>query len=65
MLDDEYDDDGSDSRSAGTCTFPFRFGDSVGHAVDSAGRFRGIGSSSFFPIGIDSIGVVFRWSCLY
>ena len=30
FLDDESDNDGSDSGSSGMCAFPFRFGDSVG-----------------------------------
>ena len=37
-IDDKSGDDGSDSRSAGTFPFPFRFEDSVGHVDDSVGR---------------------------
>ena len=37
LLDDESDDDESDSRSAGMCTFPFRFDESVGCVGDSVG----------------------------
>ena len=46
-LDDESDDDGSDSGSSGECAFNFRFDDSVG-------RFSGVGSVFFGPIGVDS-----------
>ena len=54
MIDDESDDDGSDSGSAGMCDFTFRFEDSVGRADnsvgrvdDSVGRVRGVGSRNF------------------
>ena len=50
-LDGEYDDDGSDSRSADMFSFPLRF-------YDSVGRVRGVGSGFFFPVGIKSIGDV-------
>ena len=64
-LDDESDDDGSDSGSAGTCAFPIRFEESIGHINDSVGhvdnsvcRVHGVGSDIFFPTGIKSIGDV-------
>ena len=59
MLDDESDDDGSTSRSAGTCTFPFCFEESVDHVDDSVGCVRGVGSGIFSLTGIESIGEVF------
>ena len=46
MLDDHSDDGGSDSRSSGTCAFPFCFDDSVGCV-------SGVGSGMFFPIGVE------------
>ena len=54
LLDDESDNDGSDSGSAGTCTFPFRFDESVG-------RVCGVGSGIFFPIEVDSKCDVFTF----
>ena len=39
-LDDESGDDGSYSRSAVTCSFPFRFEDSVGRFDDYVGRIE-------------------------
>ena len=63
ILDDESDDDGSDSRSAGTCAFPFRFEESVGHVDDSVGNVDGsfcrvcvVGFGVFVPILIKSMG---------
>ena len=57
---DESDDDGSDSRSAGTCDFPFcfeksvgRVGDFVGSADVSVGSVCGAGSGVFIPTGIE------------
>ena len=65
MLDDESDDDGYDSGSAGTCTFNFCFEDSVGcvdnsvGCVDnSVGFVCGVGPGVFVPIVIESIGDV-------
>ena len=58
MLDDESDDDGSTSRSAGTCTFPFCFEESVDHVDDSVGCVRGVESRVFLPKGNESIGDV-------
>ena len=55
-LYDESDGDGSDSRSAGTCAFPFRFEDSVGGVYDYVGLVPGVGSGIFVPMGIQSIG---------
>ena len=45
-LDDEYDDDGSDSGSYVTCNFTFRFDDSIV-------LVSGVGSGVFVPIGVD------------
>ena len=51
-LDDKSDNDGSDSKSSGTCTFPFHFDDSVGGV-------SGMGSVVFVPIVVESnCGVV-------
>ena len=62
-LDDDSGDDGSYSRSAVTCSFPFRFEDSVGCVDDSVscvndsvGHVCGVGSGVFVLIGIESIG---------
>ena len=57
-LDDESDNYGSDSGSAGTCNFPFLFEDSVGHVENSVGRVCGVVYGIFVLIGIESIGVV-------
>ena len=66
MLEDEYDDDGSDSGSAVVCAFPFRFDDSVGYVDDSVScvddsvcQVCGVGYGIFVPIGIESIGDFF------
>ena len=61
LLDDEYDNDGSDSGSSGTFNFSFCFDDSVGHV-------SGVGYGVFFPIGFKSKCDVFtllHFSCLY
>ena len=62
MFDDESDDNGSDSGSAGTCAFPFCFdesfgfvGDYVGRVEESIGCVSGVGSDTFVPKGIKSI----------
>ena len=48
LFDDESDDDGSTSGSAGTRAFTFRFGDSVVRVDDSVGCVCGVGSGIFF-----------------
>ena len=65
-LDDESDNDRSDSGSAGTCDFTFRFekyvvhvDNFVGRVDDSIGRVCWVRSGVFVLIGIDSIGEVF------
>ena len=65
FLDDESDNDGSDSGSAGTCAFPFcfdgsvgRVGDSVGRVDESFGCVSNMGSVVFFLTRIESIGDV-------
>ena len=55
-FDDESEDNGSESGSTGTCTFPFRFEDYVGRVENSVGRVRGMVSGVLFTIGIKSIG---------
>ena len=50
----ESDNDGSESRSNGTCAFLFCFDYSVGRVDYSVGSVRGVASSVFFPIGIKS-----------
>ena len=64
-LDEDSDNDGYDSRSAGTCAFPFCFaesvvcvGDYVGRVDDSFGRVCGMGSGIFILTVIESIGEV-------
>ena len=47
FLYDKSDDDGSDSGSSGTCTFPLRFEKSVV-------RVSALGSGVFVPIGVKS-----------
>ena len=54
MIDDESDNDGSDSGSAGTCDFNFRFEYSIGHEDASVVPVRGVDSSVFVTIGIES-----------
>ena len=58
LLNDESDDDGSDSGSAGTCAFPFRFEKSIGYVYNSIGRVCGVGYGIFVSTGIKSIGDV-------
>ena len=65
FFNDESDDDGFDSRSVGTCTFSFRFDESIGRVGDSVGRVEksvgctsGVGSGGFFSTGIYSTGDV-------
>ena len=64
-LNDESDDDGSDSRSAGTCALPFCFDESVGcvgvyigFVGNSIGCVCGVGSGVIVPTGIESIADV-------
>ena len=52
FLNDESDDDGSNSGSDGTYTFYFLFGESIG-------RVCGVGYGVFVSTGIDSIGDIF------
>ena len=47
-LDDESDNDGSESRSSGTCAFPFCFEESVDRVDNSVGHIRGVGFGVFF-----------------
>ena len=47
FLDDESEDDGSDSGASGTCDFPFCF-------YNSIGRVSSVGSDVFVPIGVES-----------
>ena len=58
MPNDESDDDGFDSRSAGTCAFSFPFDDSVGRVVNSVVSVCVVVSGIFFPTGIRLIGDV-------
>ena len=58
LLDDEYDNDGYDSGSAGMRAFTFHFEESVGCVDDSVGHVRGVESGVFVPTGIESIGDV-------
>ena len=79
LLNDDSDDDGSDSRYARTCAFPFRFKESTGRVYDSVGRADasvgcvddyvgcvcGMGSVVFILEGIKSIGDVVPLFVLY
>ena len=56
FFDNEYDNDGSGSRSPGTCAFPFCSGKCVGSVGDSVGSVSGISSGNFVLPGIKSIG---------
>ena len=54
-INDDSENDGSDSRSDVTCNFNFRFDDSVGcidvsvgRVDDFVGRVQGVGSRIFF-----------------
>ena len=64
MLDYYSENDGSDSGSAGTCEFPFRFDESVNYVGDSVGCVeKSFGCVSdvgcvIFLTGIESIGDV-------
>ena len=53
FLDDESDDDGSNSGSAGKCAFHFCFEEYVCRVYDSIGRVRGMGSGVFILTGIE------------
>ena len=64
-FDDESDDVGSDSGSAGTCNFPLCFDDYVGLVGKSVGRVSGIGFGIFFQQESIQLVTLFRWSCLY
>ena len=57
-FDDESEDYRSESGSAGTCAFTFRFDESVGRVNESVGHFSGVGSGVFSLTGIESIGDV-------
>ena len=58
LFDDESDNDGSGSGSAGTCDFTFCSDESVGSVGKSVGRVSDIGSGVSPPTGIESIGDV-------
>ena len=47
LFNDESDNDGSGSGYPSTCTFHFRFDDSVGRVGKSVGRVSGVGSGIF------------------
>ena len=47
MLDDESDNDGSDSGSSGAFSFPLRFDNSVGRVIS-------LGYGIFVTIGVES-----------
>ena len=65
FFNDESDNDGSGSGSAGTCAFPFCSDESVSSVGKFVGRVCGMGSGVVVPRGIQSISgffslVVFR-----
>ena len=53
-LNDESDNDGSDSGSACTRAFTFCFDDFVGHVENYVGRVYDMGSGVFVPVVIES-----------
>ena len=65
LFNDEYDNDGSISRSPGTRAFPFLSGKTVGSAGESVGSVSGVGSVHFVPILIESVGDFFRCLSFY
>ena len=60
LFDDESDNDGSGSGSAGTCAFPFCSDEYVGSVGKSVGRVRGVSSGIFVPTWIESIGDIIQ-----
>ena len=56
FLDDESDNDDSESRYVDTGAFPLSFEESVGRVVYSVGCGSDIGFGVPVPTGIDSIG---------
>ena len=72
LLGDNSDNDGSESGSAGTCNFPFRFEESVGRfdnsvsrVDDSVGCVCGVVSGVFFRLESIQFVTLFCQSCLY
>ena len=72
FLDDEADNDRSDSGSVGMCAFTFRFQESVGcveesvgHVGDAIGCVCGVGSGFFPRQELIHLVKLFRWLCLY
>ena len=68
MLDDESDNDGSDSRSSGTCTLIFQFDesvgcvrDSVGPVEDSVGRVSDVGYEFLSWQELSQLVTLFHW----
>ena len=55
LLNDESDDDGSDSGSAGTYNFLFLFDEYVCPVGESVGHISGVECGVFVLIGTDSI----------
>ena len=71
-FDDESNNDGSDSGSAGTRASPFcfdysvgRVGDSVGCVEESVGRVSGMGLAFFYRQESNQLAKFFCWSCSY
>ena len=58
FLEDESNNEGSDSGSAGTYDFLFSFYDFFGRVGESVGCVSGVGSDVFSPTRIKSIGDV-------
>ena len=52
-LYDKYENDGSDSGSAGTCAFTFHFEDFIGCVDDSVGCVCGVDYRFFVPVGFE------------
>ena len=53
FLDDESDDDGSESGSAGICKFTFCFDEYVGNVDDSVVHVHGVGCGVFSPTAVE------------
>ena len=61
MIDDEYDNDGSDSGFTGTCNFTFRFEDSVDRVDNYVGHVRGMGSGVLLLYESSQLVMLFCW----
>ena len=65
LLDDESDNDGSESGSDGTYALTFCFNESFGRVGKSVGCVSGVGSCVFVPTEIEAMSDIFCWLCSY